>query len=366
MTGKFKRLWCVLLAVCCLGAGLGAAASDGGGASPASLSYLRDTFLPALEKGIAARAREGAKGVSDAARAKVDETGRKHTGADSSGWRASGTFQPTDLKGGDALAVAEGGSLLWLAGTGTGTGLVDATTGTALPANGKLIAGHRYLNGQEGYASVIDIVSDAAQAAPAGRWKVVPGGREVTPFYDLSQTDWFYDGVRWAVGQGWFRGVSPTQFDPYGTVNRAMVATLLHRLAGSPAVPFQGLFSDVPRDQWYTEAIEWAASNGIAEGGGNGAFSPARPAGREEIVAMLYRCSKHLGLDITASASLEGFADSAAVSPGARDAVAWAVGTGILQGSNGSLLPKDNITRAQAALLLQRFQAWREPRNTPA
>lgn len=353
----FRRLGCALLAVCCL-AGLGAAASGGDGAAPASLSYLRDTFLPALEKGITERAKEDTKAVSDAAKARVDEIGNKHAGTQS-GWTVSGTFRPTDLKGGDTLTLDEGGSLLWLAGTATGTGLVDATTGTELPGNGQLTAGHRYLNGQEGYGSAINILSDAAQAAPAGRWKVVDGGREVTAFYDLAKTDWFYDGVRWAVAQGWFRGVSPTQFDPYGTLDRAMVATLLHRIAGTPAVPFQGLFSDVPRGEWYTEAVEWAASNGIADGSGEGTFSPARPAGREEIVDMLYRCSKHLGLDTSASASLEGFADSAAVSPDTWDAVSWAVGIGILKGSDGSLLPKDNITRAEAALLFQRFQAWR-------
>lgn len=359
MSGKYKRLWCALLAACCLGVGLGAAASDGGGAVPAALSYLQNTFLPDLEKGIAARAQEGTKAVRDAALARVDQVGSGHAGtADPSGWNVSETFRPTDFKGGDALAVAEGGSLLWLAGTGTGTGLVDATTGTALPAGGQLTAGHRYLNGQEGYGSVIDILSDAAQAAPEGRWRVVAGNRDVTGFYDLCQTDWFYDGVRWTIGQGWFRGVSSTRFDPYGTLDRAMVVTLLHRLAGSPETAFQGLFSDAPRGQWYTEAAEWAASNGIAQGSG-GTFSPDRPAGREEIVSMLYRCAGHLGLDTSASASLDSFSDSAAVSPEARDAVAWAVGTGILQGSDGSLLPKDNITRAQMALILQRFQTWR-------
>lgn len=359
-SGKYRRLWCALLAACCLGAGLGAAASGGGGADPASLGYLRDTFLPDLEKGIAARAKEDAKGTYDAALTRLDELGERHVKTDPSGWTTGGTFRPMDLKGGDTLALAEGGSLLWLAGTATGTGLVDATAGAALPADGKLTPGHRYLNGQEGFAAVISIDSDAAQAAPAGRWKIAAGGREVTGFYDLSRTDWFYDGVRWAVGQGWFRGVAPTRFSPYGTVDRATMATLLHRLAGSPAVPFQGLFPDVPRDQWYTEAVEWAAANGIAAGGGDGNFSPARPAGREEIVVMLRRCAGLLGLDTTASAPLDGFLDSAAVSPDAWDAVSWAVGAGILQGADGSLLPKNNITRAQAALILQRFQGWRD------
>lgn len=358
MTKKYRRLGCALLALCCLGAGLSAGAADGSGAVPATLSYLRDTFLPELEEDIAARVQEGTKAVQDSALTRVDEVGGRYIGT---GWTVSQTPQPAGFQGGDTLTLDVGGSLLWLAGIGTGTGLVDATDGIELPAGGALTAGHRYLNGQEGASAVVVVDSDAAQAAPAGRWKSAAGGREVTGFYDLSRTEWFYDGVRWTISQGWFRGVSSTQFAPYGAVDRAMTVTLLHRVAGSPETAFQGRFSDVSEDQWYAEAAEWAASSGIAGGNGDGTFSPGRPASREEIVTMLYRCAVYLGLDTSAAPSLEGFPDGAAVSPYARQAMAWAVGTGILQGSDGSLLPQDQVTRAQTALILQRFQAWRSP-----
>lgn len=357
MTGKYRRLGCALLTVCCLGAGLGAAATGGNSEDPVSLSYLTGTFLSTLKEGITSRAQKGTKDVLDDALAQVDEVGARHSGDGS--WTVTQAPLLAALKGGDTLTLDEGGSLLWLAGAGTGTGLVDATAGTVLPANGKLTAGHRYLNGWEGTSAVVTVDSDAAQAAPAGRWTTVSGGRDVTNFYDLSQTDWFYDGVRWTINQGLFGGVSTTQFDPYGTLNRAMVVTLLHRLSGSPATVYRGLFTDVPQGQWYTQAAEWAAAAGITQGNGDGTFSPTRPAGREELVTMLCRCAGYLGLNTSPSASLEDFTDSAAVSPYAREAMSWAVGADIIQGSDGSLLPQTTVTRAQTALILQRFQTWR-------
>lgn len=321
---KTKRLWAGLLAGLCLVAGLSAAASDSGQDALASLSYLTGTFLPALEKGMAERAGEGTRPVRDAALSRINGLGQRYAAGGQGGTQSP---QPTVFSGGDTLTLEEGGSVIWLAGSGTaGPGLVDATAGEEVPANGTLLAGHRYLNGQEGAAVQITARSDKAQAAPAGRWTTLPGGQDVTQFYDIGQTDWFYGGVRWSIDQGIFNGMSTTQFVPGGTVNRAMLATLLHRLAGSPQLAYQGLFSDVPAGEWYTQGIEWAAANRIAEGSGEGTFSPGRAVSREEIAVMLYRCAGYLRLDTTPSGSLEGFYDSASVSPEARDAFSWAVG----------------------------------------
>lgn len=359
---KPKRFLGGALAVFCLVFGLRSAAAGGGGGEPATLSYLTGTFLQTLEKGIAARVSEGTKSTYDAALARADTLVKEHVaaGGEQTGWTVSETPQPRVLSGGDAVTLDEGGSLLWLAGAGTaGKGLVDATSGTEVPAGAAMAVGHRYLNGLEGTAVQITARSDKAQLAPAGRWTLTAGGQDCTHFYDLCRTDWYYDGVRWAMDQGFFGGVSATEFSPNGTVTRAMLTTVLYRLAGSPQATYRGSFSDVPAGQWYTDSVEWAAANGIAEGSGNGTFTPARAAGREEITVMIYRCAKYLGLDPSESASLDAFYDSDSVSPDARDAMAWAVGAGILNGSNGGLLPHENTTRAQVALILQRFQTWR-------
>lgn len=360
---RSKRLWCGAVAIFCAVFGLRGVAASGGGTEPAALSYLNQTFLPALEKGIAARVSEGTKSVYDTALAQVDELGKEYLstgGGQQTGWTLSETPQPTVLSGGDTVTLDEGGSFLWLAGSGSaGSGLVDATSGTEVQAGAALTIGHRYLNGLEKTSVQITTRSDKAQAAPAGRWNLAASGLDSTHFYDLCRSDWFYDGVRWSIDQGIFGGVSAAEFNPNGTITRAMLTTVLYRLAGSGPVSYQGSFSDVPAGQWYTDSIEWAAANGIAEDNDNGLFLPAQPAGREEIVVMLYRCAGYLHLDTSESASLDSFYDHASVSPDARDAMAWAVGAGILNGSNGGLLPHDNTTRAQAALILQRFQTWR-------
>lgn len=365
MNRKHRGLWCALAAVCCLAAGLRASASNGSAPAPVSLSYLQNTFLPELEKGIAARAREDTKSIYDAALARVDELGNASSGggaaAPAGGWTVTQTPRPAVFSGGDTLTLDEGGSFLWLAGVGAaGTGLVDVTTGTEVPQGGRLTPGHRYLNGQEGKAAQASVRSDKAQAATAGRWSLTPGGQDVTRFYDLCRTDWFYDGVRWAVDQGIFKGTSSTEFTPGGIVDRASLATLLFRLAGSPETPYQGTFPDVPAGQWYTAGVEWAAANGIAEAGGNGSFSPTGTVDREELVQMFYRLARFLEMDTTASGPLDGFRDGGQVSPGAWDAVSWAVGTGLMQGGDGSLQLRGTTTRAQVALIVQRFQALRE------
>lgn len=358
---KHRRLWCGLLAACCLTAGLGAAAADGG-KTLATLSYLKNTFLPALEKGMGERAKQGTQGAYDAALAQLDGVGQKYAGAQDGGadkgWTVTETFLPTALKGGSTLTLDEGGSILWLAGFGTGTGLVDATAGAEVPAGGALISGHRYLNGQEGNAAVVAVTSDAAKAAPAGRWSLAAGDSDVTPFFDLRQSDWFYQGVRWAIGKGIFVGVSATEFDPGGAVTRGTLATVLHRLEGSEAAEYTGIFSDVPAGQWYTAGVEWAAAKGVVSGGGDGTFSPNQTATREQIAVMLCQYARYLELDVSGCGPLEEFGDNAAVSDWARDAVSWAVDAKIISGANGSLLPKDNATRAQVALMLQNFQKW--------
>ena len=365
MNQTHRRLRGALLAaVCCLAVGLRAPASNGSVPAPVSLRYLQDTFLPELEKGIAARAKEGTKAVLDAALARVDALASAYasggTTSASDGWTVTETPRPTVVNGGDTLTLDEGGSFLWLAGVGSaGAGLVDATAGAEVPQGGKLTPGHRYLNGQEGAAAQAVIRSDRAQAAAAGRWSLTSGGQEVTHFYDLCRTDWFYDGVRWALDQGIFKGTSSTEFTPGGIVDRATMVTLLYRLAESPEISYQGIFSDVPAGQWYTAGVEWAAVNGIVEDSGTGRFSPAGTVDREELVQMFYRLAGYLKMDTTASASLEGFLDGSQVSPDALDAVSWAVGTGMMKGGDGSLQLRGTSTRAQVALIIQRFQILR-------
>lgn len=175
-------------------------------------------------------------------------------------------------------------------------------------------------------------------------------------FDDVSQTDWFRDDVDWAVRNGVFKGVSEKSFEPYGRMTRAMLATVVWRMEGSPSVSVSGRFSDVTSGKWYSEAVEWAAEKGIVKGYGDGIFAPDDLLTREQFTAILYRYAEQKGVKGGSSADLSGFADSGRISSWASDAVQWAVSSRIMNGNEKKeLVPQGNSTRAEAAAMLHRF-----------
>ena len=176
----------------------------------------------------------------------------------------------------------------------------------------------------------------------------------------MSQDDWFYAPVGYAYERGLFSGMDANHFDPGGSMNRAMLVSVLHRLAGSPASSGGPSFADVPDGQWYSQAVRWGAAQGITSGTGENAFSPSGPVTREQTVVMLYNYTeKYLKKSVTARADLSGYRDMDRVSAWARDALAWAVEEGIVSGvdSGGvrTLEPQRGATRAEMATMLRSF-----------
>ena len=145
-----------------------------------------------------------------------------------------------------------------------------------------------------------------------------------------------------------------TTFNPDGATSRAMLAAILWRLEGSPVVNYAMDFADVEEGQWYTEAIRWAASEGIVTGYGDGAFGTNDSITREQFAVMLYR---YAGAQ-PASGTLSTFRDGTAVSDWAAEAMGWAVEAGLITGTGdgSALTPQGQATRAQAAVLLMRWQ----------
>ena len=135
-----------------------------------------------------------------------------------------------------------------------------------------------------------------------------------------------------------------------------MVATVLHRLAGTPKPESKSTFKDVADGQWYSEAVAWAAENGIVNGYGDGTFKPTANISREEMAVMLVRYAKNVaGVDVTPKGDLNGFADGASVASWAKDSVIWTVDAGIINGMGGKIAPKANATRAEFATIVMRF-----------
>lgn len=184
--------------------------------------------------------------------------------------------------------------------------------------------------------------------------------RSSLPFSDVSRGQWFYDYVAWAYNTGLMEGVSAGRFAPNSTTTRAMVVTIIYRLAGSPGVSGTSDFTDVPAGAWYADAVTWAAKRGIVEGMTATTFDPNDAVTREELAAMLYRYAKHKGYDTSAAenTNILSYNDAGSISEYAFEALQWACGEGIINGTGGgSLEPGGSATRAQLAAMLYRFCA---------
>ena len=177
------------------------------------------------------------------------------------------------------------------------------------------------------------------------------------PFTDVAEGAWYYDAVAYAWENDLMTGTSAATFAPGVTTDRAMLATLLWRLEGSPSVDYLMDFDDVAEGLWYSEAVRWAASEGVVNGvGDGGSFAPTGAITREQMAVMLYRYAQYKDYDVTGSADLSGYADADSVSSWAQYAVAWAVDAGLISGvGNNTLNPQGSATRAEIATILMRF-----------
>ncbi|MBE6927594.1 MAG: hypothetical protein E7467_03770 [Ruminococcaceae bacterium] len=175
---------------------------------------------------------------------------------------------------------------------------------------------------------------------------------------DVSLSVWYHNAVDYALENGLMKGMSETTFEPDTAMNRAMLVTVLWRYCGEPAEG-ENSFVDVVSGQWYTNAVAWAAHNGIVGGVGNGRFAPNGNITREQLATILFRYCNANGIDTTARAPLSSFPDGRKVSSYAEDAISWAVSVGLLAGTkigNQTYLdPQGNATRAQVATILMRF-----------
>ena len=167
-------------------------------------------------------------------------------------------------------------------------------------------------------------------------------------FADVSTDAYYYEAVKWAAKKGITGGTGDGTFNPNGSCTRAHIVTFLWRAAGSPAPKSTVSFADVPADSYYAKAVAWAVENGITLGTGDGTFSPNATCTRAQSVTFLYRA---LG---TAPTTVNGFTDVTADAFYA-DAVAWAVESGVTNGTSASTFsPNNGCTRAQIVTFLYR------------
>ena len=179
---------------------------------------------------------------------------------------------------------------------------------------------------------------------------------EPLPFTDVAESDWFYDAVRYDYENGLMGGVGDNLFAPNNPTTRAQLVTILYRLEGEPEVSGQSGFTDVEADTWYTDAVTWAAEEGVVNGVSETQFAPGNNITREQLATILFRYAQAKGYDVSARADLSGFPDAGDIQSYATEGLSWAVAEGLLQGfEDDSLRPQSTATRAQIATILMRF-----------
>lgn len=211
----------------------------------------------------------------------------------------------------------------------------------------------------DGSISAVSGAYDAGQQTYA--FDVVNGVTAIArfPFTDVVAGTWYYGAAAYAYNNGLFAGMTPTTFAPNATMTRAMLVSVLWRLAGAPAPKAPNTFVDVPDGAWYTDAVTWAAENGVVSGIGGSRFDPSGFVTREQTAEILYNYAHNKGYDVSARADLTAFPDAASVSGWAEEALSWANAAGLINGTvrDGQTIldPQGSASRAQVAMILMNY-----------
>ena len=180
--------------------------------------------------------------------------------------------------------------------------------------------------------------------------------------------DWSHEGLDYCIYRGYVAGTSASTVSPTGVCTRAQLVSILYRMQGEPTTvkgyelaKLRAPFDDVPRGQWYTDAIWWAKLTGVVAGTSATTFDPEGEITREQLAVILYNYTQQFAPgSIPAAGSLAGFPDAGSVSSWARTEMAWAVGNGLISGTGSGgvayLSPQGSATRAQVAAILMRFE----------
>lgn len=281
-----------------------------------------------------------------------------------------GFTEPAPSDGGQIIDISEAANVSFTMAAGSSISLSERTVSASREGNGMVLASLDLGGG----SSLTDgvVVKMAAYTEPDGPDKPdssskedeEPGAEknEEMPFTDVKETDWFYDDVAFVFSNGLFNGISQNEFAPRMTMSRAMLVTVLYRMhalfgpEGGEETAYENPFADVPDGKYYTEAVKWAAANGIVAGKGNGAFDPNGEITREQLAAILYRYMQYAGIEYEATDEYITFEDESSISNFAKEAVQVMNKSGIIRGiGNGKIAPKNSAARAEVAAMLHRF-----------
>lgn len=221
---------------------------------------------------------------------------------------------------------------------------------------------------QEPTNKTVGVITYTCQRCAKLRYEFLPKTEPVetwkNPYRDVRSTAWYYEDVAYVTQNKLMVGTSTMMFSPNAVMSRAMLVTVLYRMNGSPSVAgMTAPFTDVPSDQWYTDAVIWAYNCGVVDGTSPTQFAPAQNVTREQMTKMFYGYAEFMDYNTMAVADLSAFADGGSVSSWAQTMMGWAVANSLIKGvqdGNATYLrPQGVATRAEAAAILHRFDQWR-------
>ena len=273
-------------------------------------------------------------------------------------WLAQGEQQTFTIKADPGYAVKE--VLL----DGLSLGVVDRYTLTDIQAEHCLTArfvwrGTAEESGDGGYdQDEPDVRDQAPLLLPA---REIPAKEEHAPGGDYTDTagHWAAESIDFVSAKGLMTGTAPGRFGPDETVSRGTLAVIFWRMAGEPSVKTESVFQDVDQEQWYAQAVAWAAEQGVMVGRSAEEFQPEDALTRQELAVLLYRWAN--GKADKRGDWLQQYKDGGETAPWAVEAMNWAAANAILKGRSPDLLqPQESLSRAEMAAVLQRFMEWKD------
>lgn len=260
---------------------------------------------------------------------------------------AGGTISPS----GQTL-VNKGASQTFRIAAGSGYAIRDVKVdGASVGA----VKEYTFSDVRKDHSIAAEFQSAGGTGGASGGITVPSDGENTVNFTDVKTTDWFYDSVQYCVRGGLMNGTTADRFNPKGTTTRAMIVTILWRIEGSPAAS-GSVFEDVPAGKWCSQAVAWAAANGIVNGYTDTIFKPNNSITRQQLAAIFYRYAAYKQLDVSAQNDLSQFTDLGSVSAWALPGLRWANQVGLVNGRTSTILaPTGTATRAECAVIIRRF-----------
>ena len=317
-----------------------------------SLSYLDGVFAASLKTEIS-------QTLENAADRAIDRLNGLY--GNYVGYSFAQSFTRISLAAGDTVMLAMGGSFILLSGSATLTSangtVINISTGREVAAGTRLTQYQRYFCVEDTTATITANSASSGQMDGYYLANTAVTNRPHHVFRDVMENDWYYPAVDLVYNNNLFGGTAPDTFSPAASMTRGMFVTVLYRLEGAPAVGQGGQFTDVQNtSQYYYDPVTWANANNVVLGYSSGMFGPNDPVTREQMAAIMYRYAEHKQRDMSAPGSVyDTFPDRGGVSGYAVEAMRWAVSWGVINGSNGMLLPRNTATRAQVAQIIKNF-----------